>query len=98
MPGSLSGGAGSASGQPPDSPPSKRVRRQGEEGSPERSEVAAAASAGIASRGAGKSDDGAVQMDRCVEVNTTVLNFVCVFHCCTVVGRSAREGIYNCFP
>lgn len=67
MPGSLPDGAGSASGQLPDSPPSKRVRRQGEEGSPEQSEVAGAASAGTAvSGGAGKRDGGTLQMERCV--------------------------------
>lgn len=56
MPGSLSTEAGSPAPQP-DTPPSKRVRRQGEDGSPDRRGLSAGAADGAAAGAAG--GDGA---------------------------------------
>lgn len=60
MPGSLSTGAGSSAPQP-DTPPSKRVRRQGEDGSPERRGLSGGAADGAAAGAA--AGDGAHSKD-----------------------------------
>lgn len=68
MPGSLSTGAGSSTPQP-DTPPSKRVRRQGEDGSPERRGLSAGAADGAAAgaaAGNGAHSEDEIAMDRWV--------------------------------
>lgn len=61
MPGSLSTGTESPAPQP-DTPPSKRVRRQGEDGSPERRGLSAGAADGAAAGAA--AGDGAHSEDK----------------------------------
>lgn len=68
MPGSLSAGEGSPAPQP-DTPPSKRVRRQGEDGSPERRGLSAGAADGTAAgavAGDGAHSEDKAAMDRWV--------------------------------
>ena len=58
MPGSLSAGEGSPAAQP-DTPPSKRVRRQGEDGSPERRGLSTGTGAADGAAAGAAAGDGA---------------------------------------